>query len=1186
MKTHTQFLKSVPAAGRALLLAALAINIVLPPVRAAAPELIAQWEAPSLPEGVAVDGDNNVYASFPYVGQIVKITLDGRVSVHATLPAPYGMAATAEGVLYIASTPMPGGDVGVYAVETDGTFEKLAGSENMVLPNAVALGEDGSIYATDSVEGSVWRFDGSGGEVWLRDPLLAGDGSAGFGVPVGANGITVHQRTVFVANSEQGQLVAIEINEDGSAGNSRIIAGPGLVGLEGVATDTAGNVYFTIVSALHPVTGAPLTYGNSVVRIRPPHSRLEVIADADDGLNCPANIASGHGSERRQLYLANFAAFPGGGAFPPSIAKLNLRVPPEVAANAHQWPLPNRDYASTRAVLDAGISARNVSRLTLAWSRPITSSAPRQWGIAACGPLILDNVVYFQNLQSDVQAIELATGALNWERRLNQGTLGPNGVAAAWGKVFGSVGSTSYSALDLADGTTVWSIRPGSARAEVMLVPPIPYDGAFYLGTDGNTAGVTGRIYAFDPETREELWSFAADESGNAWGNRGINFGAGIWMPVTVDLERDLIFAGVGNVYPYPGTGGWPNGSSRPGPNLYSNSMLALDRRTGELKWFNQVAPHDLFDHDFHITPVLATVRIGGADRDIVIGAGKLGRVIAFDRDTGEKLWDTPVGRHLNDDLTELPPGETLVIPGGFGGVVTPIAYAEGVVFAPVANRGDRFSPTALLTQSTGVPPLDGDLTALDAATGEILWNVHFDSMALGGATVVDDLVFTATLDGMIYALDRATGEERWKYQAPGGINAWPAVAGDTLVWPVGFGRTPQLIALRLRPLPPTEWVQVQTPPASTPPDRAFHGMVYDSLHRVVLLHGGASSGDAVRDTWAWDGENWVRLSQQGPAAFAFGWAFDSGRGVAVLHGGLGNGSPRPTLEATWEWDGETWKQVSASGGPGLRAGSAMAYDPQRKRVLLHGGSVEVSGNTILADTWQWDGTSWQEISDAKGPPRAQHQMAYDEKRQVMVLFGGFDVLGSGPVETWEFDGTEWRQAATDGPPGARQFPILACDPLRQAILLFGGGEYPPLGGPDYKYRNDVWEWDGEAWSEILMEGTRPTPVIAAAGAYDPRRGRWVRFGGTTDFPNRVTISETWEYGVLPLRFGGIGRQGGELELHWGGGAPPYQVQSCSDLTVRAWQNEGEPTNAGSATVSADGAAKFFRVLSLFGDTP
>ncbi|MBM3879694.1 MAG: hypothetical protein FJ387_08235 [Verrucomicrobia bacterium] len=382
------------------------------------------------------------------------------------------------------------------------------------------------------------------------------------------------------------------------------------------------------------------------------------------------------------------------------------------------------------------------------------------------------------------------------------------------------------------------------------------------------------------------------------------------------------------------------------------------------------------------------------------------------------------------------------------------------------------------------------------------------------------------------------------------------------------------------------QWFQVAAPPATKPRARAHHGMVYDPGRDVDLLHGGVSSSVAEGDTWAWDGQNWVRLSQQGPTTFGFAFAFDSDRAVAVLHGGLGNGSPRPTLGATWEWDGQLWRKVSDGAGPGLRAGSAMAYDPKRKRVLLHGGALDLAGNTILADTWAWDGTAWVEIPDTNGPARAQHAMAYDARRQAMVLFGGFDVLGSGPVDTWEFDGSQWRQAATDGPPGARQFPILAYDPFRHAILLFGGGEYPPYGGPAYKYFNDVWEWNGEGWSEVPVEGTRPTPVIAGAGAYDPRRGRLVRFGGVTDFPNRITADETWEYGLLPLQVSGIERQGEVFEIRWTGGAPLYQLQCRSSLSEGEWQDVREPTDQLNMTVQPDGTASFFRVLGLSGNTP
>jgi outer membrane protein assembly factor BamB len=141
--------------------------------------------------------------------------------------------------------------------------------------------------------------------------------------------------------------------------------------------------------------------------------------------------------------------------------------------------------------------------------------------------------------------------------------------------------------------------------------------------------------------------------------------------------------------------------------------------------------------------------------------------------------------------------------------VETPMAYADGVVYAPVLNLPTVHSPTGdgaytgnqalnFANEQTQFGEGTSELVALDAATGEILWTHPFEMDNYGGATVVNDLVFTATFDGMIYALDRATGEEVWSYQAPGGINAWPAVVGDTIIWAAGFGDTPTLIALRL----------------------------------------------------------------------------------------------------------------------------------------------------------------------------------------------------------------------------------------------------------------------------------------------------------------------------------------------------------------------------------------------------
>jgi len=385
------------------------------------------------------------------------------------------------------------------------------------------------------------------------------------------------------------------------------------------------------------------------------------------------------------------------------------------------------------------------------------------------------------------------------------------------------------------------------------------------------------------------------------------------------------------------------------------------------------------------------------------------------------------------------------------------------------------------------------------------------------------------------------------------------------------------------------QWFQVAT---NGPPARLFHGMVYDSVRGVVLVHGGhpGTAGVSLDDTWAWDGKTWTLLATNGPDTMAFFFAFDSDRGVAVLHGGFGStrvpGEGRPVLGDTWEWDGQNWEQVTTNTGPGKRAGLAMAYDPQHQRVLLHGGSRDLQATNILSDTWAWDGTSWQEITNAGGPMRVQHRIVYDEKRQVMVLFGGLERVssgsqeGSGPVDTWEFDGTQWHQVATNGPPGARQFPVMGYDPMREAVILCSGGQYN-IVSTNHLYFDDVWEWNGSAWTEITPPGTRPPAVQWAAGAFDSRRGRLVLFAGTTNVDSVVLSRETWEYCLPELRLTGIERQPDGMVIQWTGGAPPYQLQSCSSLRDSNWQDLGSPTDQTSATNPPVGDARFFRVVRV-----
>ena len=485
-------------------------------------------------------------------------------------------------------------------------------------------------------------------------------------------------------------------------------------------------------------------------------------------------------------------------------------VPEEVEHHTTEWALPNKDYSSTRSASGSIISSANVHLLRVAWSFPIPGSG--KFGSAATNPLISDDIVYFQDLGSNIFALDLESGDLIWDHLFDSHAGGPNGLAIGWNKIFAPTSQIRFSALNKTTGDEIWRVGLQRTENEFINIQPSVYDGKVFLSTKTNYKGnATGMIYALDSETGGIKWKFNTVESEDIWGNPEVNSGGGVWYPPSIDINRGITYWGIGNPAPWPGTAEFPNGTSRPGPNLYTDSVVALNVDDGKLIWYNQVKPHDLFDHDFHLSPIIATTTVNGQSRDIVIGGGKTGTVVAFDADSGDTLWETSVGIHQNDDLEVIPPvtsydkpwgdpGEPIpVFPGHFGGVLTPMAYQDGIVYAPVVNLGawttPEWSETFPFSEGTG------ELVAIDVNNGNILWTKQFDAMVFGAATIVNDLVFTSTVDGMIHAFDRFTGQELWTFQAPVGFNAWPAVSRDTILFPTGGQSGPEppaLIAFRL----------------------------------------------------------------------------------------------------------------------------------------------------------------------------------------------------------------------------------------------------------------------------------------------------------------------------------------------------------------------------------------------------
>jgi len=462
-------------------------------------------------------------------------------------------------------------------------------------------------------------------------------------------------------------------------------------------------------------------------------------------------------------------------------------VPPEVASHARDWPLPNVDYQNTRRAATA-IDSHNIAMLREAWRFKLQSGVTT-FGYYTANTLILGDVVYLQDMMSNIYALSRAGGEVLWSRSFNLETFGPNGVAIGWGKLFAAIGDSRIVALELDGGADVWSYAPTLGSSMGIDIQPIVYAGQLYAATVpvSTTRGIYGGgthglLLAVDVETGKQRWSFDTIDSPDAWGNAEANGGGGAWYPPLIDPTGGLTYWGTGNPVPWPGSATQPNGGSRPGPNLYTSSVVALNASDGKLAWHYQDRPHDIFDWDFQNTPVLvrAAAQSGG---DRVIGAGKTGAVVALDAQTGERLWRTKVGRHENDELTEFPAQSITIFPGVLGGVMSALAYADGVVYAASVDASMSYDGNLLLPEISGT----GALTAIDVRDGAILWSSPLRGAGYASATIANDLVLTADETGRVYAFARATGAEVWHYDAPAGINAPLVIAGDDLLIGVGM---------------------------------------------------------------------------------------------------------------------------------------------------------------------------------------------------------------------------------------------------------------------------------------------------------------------------------------------------------------------------------------------------------------
>ena len=446
-----------------------------------------------------------------------------------------------------------------------------------------------------------------------------------------------------------------------------------------------------------------------------------------------------------------------------------------------EWTVPNKDDWNHRWAC-SDITSSNVSGLEVAWTRDI--AATTSYGAFASMPIIADGKMYIQDLNSNIAALDLETGQELWTIDYDEAVIGPNGLNLQDGVLYGVTRTTVF-ALDAADGSELWREDVLTDSRHFSIAPAV-HDGRVYAGSITRANG--GIIFALDAASGGTLWTFNTLLDPTVIPPN--NPAGGVWYTPPVDLNGDVYY-GTGNAYTTP-----RHNLENPDPILYTNSLLKLGGSSGSLEWYFQGVPNDFYDWDMQTAPLYIA-----EDEPIILGAGKMGYIYAFDPDDGTLMWKTSVGLHNGHDEDSLNalenPGSVVIeppleiAPGVYGGVETPMAYKDGVVYAAIANLATTLSDLDInYGGATGTFDFEGntgEMVALDVSNGNILWTTDLPGMAFGAATISNDLVFTTSFDGQVFALSRSDGSIVWQDELPAVTNAPIVIAGDYLVTAASF---------------------------------------------------------------------------------------------------------------------------------------------------------------------------------------------------------------------------------------------------------------------------------------------------------------------------------------------------------------------------------------------------------------
>jgi alcohol dehydrogenase (cytochrome c) len=483
----------------------------------------------------------------------------------------------------------------------------------------------------------------------------------------------------------------------------------------------------------------------------------------------------------------------------------------------HNWLTYNGTYDSQRYSRLDRITPDNVTSLELRWV--LQNQVPGAW---QSSPLVVDGIMYLTQRPNDVMAVDARTGRMFWQYRHTPSPdakvcCGANnrGLAMLDNTLFMGTLDARLIAIDATTGRPLWNVEVADVqRAYSITMAPLVVKDKVIVGVGGGEYGIRGFVAAYDAKTGAEAWRFytipgPGEPGHDTWsGDDWEHGGAPVWITGSYDPALNLTYWGVGNPGP-----DW-NPDQRPGDNLYSDSVVALDADTGVLAWHFQFTPNDGYDYDSVQVPVLVDMDWDGAPAKLMLWANRNGYFYVLDRVTGTFLagspfvkvnWSSGLDANGRPIPTPQPPGEP-TWPGNQGGTnwyppsYSPRTglfyftawdnyatvyrkeaseYEPGQLFvgggfsvltpvpgAPTIGIGRR-SPINTWTDAVG----NGVVMALDPHTRKPTWTFEqFDVSDSGILTTASDLLFTGGREGYVQALDARTGTLLWKASLGGQI--------------------------------------------------------------------------------------------------------------------------------------------------------------------------------------------------------------------------------------------------------------------------------------------------------------------------------------------------------------------------------------------------------------------------------